>query len=69
VFRKICIYGVGAIGGWMGAGLAALEGVQVSAVARGRTLAALQANGQRPAGSPLGGWRRDARGGVSGQGE
>jgi 2-dehydropantoate 2-reductase len=45
VFRKICIYGVGAIGGWMGAGLAALEGVQVSAVARGRTLAALQANG------------------------
>lgn len=29
----------------MGAGLAALEGVQVSAVARGRTLAALQANG------------------------
>ncbi|MGB6099926.1 MAG: 2-dehydropantoate 2-reductase [Comamonas sp.] len=45
MFRKICIYGVGAIGGWMGAGLAALEGVQVSAVARGRTLAALQANG------------------------
>lgn len=43
---KICIYGAGAIGGWIGARLAAL-GEPVSVVARGATLAALQAHGLR----------------------
>ena len=46
MFQKICIYGVGAIGGWMGARLAA-PGVQLSAVARGATLAALRTHGLR----------------------
>lgn len=41
---KVCIYGAGAIGGWMAAHLAR-EGAQVSAVARGATLQALQQNG------------------------
>ena len=43
---KICIYGAGAIGGWIGARLAAL-GEPVSVVARGATLAALQTQGLR----------------------
>ena len=43
---KICIYGAGAIGGWIGARLAAL-GEPVSVVARGATLAALQTHGLR----------------------
>lgn len=43
---KICIYGAGAIGGWMGARLAA-QGEQVSVLARGATLAALQTHGLR----------------------
>ncbi|MCB1999869.1 MAG: 2-dehydropantoate 2-reductase, partial [Rhodoferax sp.] len=43
---KVCIVGAGAIGGWMGARLAA-AGVAVSAVARGDTLAALQRHGWR----------------------
>ena len=47
VFGKVCIYGVGAIGGWMGAGLATLGDVEVSAVARGGTLEALRAHGLR----------------------
>ncbi|HNL43160.1 MAG TPA: 2-dehydropantoate 2-reductase N-terminal domain-containing protein, partial [Ottowia sp.] len=38
MFHKICIYGAGAIGGWLGARLAA-QGAAVSAVARGATLA------------------------------
>ncbi|MBC7720165.1 MAG: 2-dehydropantoate 2-reductase, partial [Chitinophagaceae bacterium] len=41
---KVCIYGAGAIGLWMGHGLA-LAGCHVSVVARGATLAALQARG------------------------
>ena len=41
---KICIYGAGAIGGWMGAHLAR-QGCTLSAVARGVTLQALQQNG------------------------
>ena len=45
-FMKICIYGAGAIGGWIGARLAAL-GEPVSVVARGATLAALQTQGLR----------------------
>ena len=43
---KICIYGAGAIGGWIGARLAAI-GESVSVVARGATLAALQEHGLR----------------------
>ncbi len=41
---KICIYGAGAIGGYMGAKLA-LAGADVSLVARGPHLAAIQAKG------------------------
>ena len=44
--NRICIYGAGSIGGWLGAGLAA-TGAHVSVVARGETLAALQAHGLR----------------------
>ncbi len=42
--KKICIYGAGAIGGYMGAMLAK-AGADVSLVARGPHLAAMQANG------------------------
>jgi 2-dehydropantoate 2-reductase len=42
---KIGIVGAGAIGGWLGALLAQVPGVQVSAFARGATLAALQQDG------------------------
>ena len=41
---NICIYGVGAIGGWLGVHLAQ-AGCTVSAVARGTTLQALQTTG------------------------
>ncbi|MGA1160044.1 MAG: 2-dehydropantoate 2-reductase N-terminal domain-containing protein, partial [Burkholderiaceae bacterium] len=44
MFKRICVVGVGAIGGWMAARLAQLQGVQVSAVARGNTLMALQSS-------------------------
>ena len=43
---KVCIYGAGAIGGWLGVALAQ-EGHPVSMVARGDTLRALQAEGLR----------------------
>jgi len=43
---KVCIYGAGAIGGWIGARLAAV-GCEVSVVARGNTLQALRQNGLR----------------------
>lgn len=43
---KVCIYGVGAIGGWMGVKLAQAD-CEVSAVARGATRAALQRHGLR----------------------
>ncbi len=43
---KVCIYGAGAIGGWLGVKLAR-AGCEVSVVARGPTLAALQARGLR----------------------
>ena len=46
VFPKVCIYGAGAIGGWMGARLAG-AGCQVSVVARGATLDALKHHGLR----------------------
>lgn len=45
-FPKVCIYGAGAIGGWLGARLAG-AGCQLSAVARGATLDALQRHGLR----------------------
>lgn len=50
---KACIYGAGAIGGWLGMALAQ-AGCELSLVARGATLAALQAEGlrlRRPDGS------------------
>jgi 2-dehydropantoate 2-reductase len=43
---KVCIYGAGAIGGWIGMGLAR-AGCSVSVVARGATLQALQLHGLR----------------------
>jgi 2-dehydropantoate 2-reductase len=43
-FNKIAIVGAGAIGGWMGAHIAR-SGAQLSVLARGETLAALQKNG------------------------
>ena len=46
-FSKICIYGAGAIGGWIGARVAQLPNVQLSVVARGDTLRALQQHGLR----------------------
>ena len=42
--KKVCIYGAGAIGGWLGNGLAR-AGCAVSVVARGATLAALRDRG------------------------
>jgi 2-dehydropantoate 2-reductase len=41
---KVCIYGAGAIGGWIGAGLAQ-AGCRLNVVARGATLDALQRDG------------------------
>ena len=41
---KVCIYGAGAIGGWIGVHLAQ-KGHAVSVVARGLTLEALKKNG------------------------
>jgi 2-dehydropantoate 2-reductase len=43
---KVCIYGAGAIGGWMGAKLAQ-TGCELSVVARGATLEALRRDGLR----------------------
>jgi len=43
-FKRICIVGAGAIGGWLGAGLARAD-CEVSMLARGATLAALQSGG------------------------
>nr|WP_321365318.1 2-dehydropantoate 2-reductase [uncultured Desulfuromusa sp.] len=44
MMKKVCIYGVGAVGGFIGA-LLAKSGSDVSVVARGATLDTLQANG------------------------
>jgi 2-dehydropantoate 2-reductase len=44
---KVCIVGAGAIGGFIGARLAAAGQVQVSAIARGATLQSLQRHGWR----------------------
>ncbi len=45
--NKVCIVGAGAIGGFIGTRLAAAGRVQVSALARGATLAALRSHGWR----------------------
>jgi 2-dehydropantoate 2-reductase len=45
-YQKVCIYGAGAIGAWIGTRLG-LAGSAVSVVARGATLQALQAHGLR----------------------
>ncbi|MCG8690795.1 MAG: hypothetical protein MI806_06270, partial [Minwuiales bacterium] len=42
---KVCIFGAGAIGGYIGASLARI-GVDVSLIARGPHLAAMQENGR-----------------------
>ncbi len=44
---KVCIVGAGAIGGWIGTRLAAAGDAEVSAYARGDTLAALRTHGWR----------------------
>ncbi|NHB12592.1 hypothetical protein GWK53_39685, partial [Burkholderia cepacia] len=44
---RVCIYGAGAIGGFIGARLAATDRCAVSAVARGATLDALTRQGWR----------------------
>jgi 2-dehydropantoate 2-reductase len=44
---KVCIVGLGAIGGWMAAHLQRAEGLSVSALARGDTLAAVRDRGLR----------------------
>jgi 2-dehydropantoate 2-reductase len=46
MLQKVCIYGAGAIGGWIGLRLAQ-AGCDVSVVARGATLQALQQHGLR----------------------
>jgi 2-dehydropantoate 2-reductase len=43
--QRIAIVGAGSIGGWMGAKLSRCEDVQISVLARGATLAALQNDG------------------------
>jgi 2-dehydropantoate 2-reductase len=44
---KICIYGAGAIGGFLAVGLAGVEGIELSIVARGAHLEAVRRNGLR----------------------
>ena len=45
--KDVCIVGLGAIGGWMAAHLQRVEGLRVSALARGETLAAVRERGLR----------------------
>lgn len=45
--KNICIVGLGAIGGWLAAHLQRTEGQNVSALARGETLAAVREHGLR----------------------
>lgn len=47
MMKDVCIVGLGAIGGWLAAHLARLEGLNVSALARGDTLAAVRGHGLR----------------------
>jgi 2-dehydropantoate 2-reductase len=42
---KICIFGAGAIGGYLAVGLARVPGVEVSVIARGAHLSAIRENG------------------------
>ena len=42
---KVCIYGAGAIGGYLGAALARVSGVEVTLIARGGHLAAIREDG------------------------
>ncbi|MGF1446197.1 MAG: 2-dehydropantoate 2-reductase [Pikeienuella sp.] len=42
---KLCIFGAGAIGGYLAAGLAQVEGAEVSVIARGKHLDAIRENG------------------------
>jgi 2-dehydropantoate 2-reductase len=42
---RICIYGAGAIGGYLAAGMSEVEGVELSVVARGAHLAAIRRSG------------------------
>jgi 2-dehydropantoate 2-reductase len=42
---KVCIYGAGAIGGYLAAGLSKVDGVELSLVARGAHLAAIKKSG------------------------
>jgi 2-dehydropantoate 2-reductase len=42
---KVCIYGAGAIGGYLAAGLSEVEGVELSLIARGPHLAAIREKG------------------------
>jgi 2-dehydropantoate 2-reductase len=42
---RICIYGAGAIGGYLAAGLSRVDGVELSVVARGAHLAAIRQSG------------------------
>ncbi|MEL6478552.1 MAG: 2-dehydropantoate 2-reductase [Pseudomonadota bacterium] len=42
---KVCIYGAGAIGGYLAVGLAQVEGVEVSLIARGAHLDAIKVKG------------------------
>lgn len=44
---RVCIYGAGAIGGYLAAGLSRVDDVELSLVARGAHLAAIQKNGLR----------------------
>ena len=44
---KVCIYGAGAIGGFLAAGLAGVDTVELTLVARGAHLAAMRAHGLR----------------------
>jgi 2-dehydropantoate 2-reductase len=47
MLKDVCIVGLGAIGGWMAAHLSRVEGLNVSALARGDTLAAVREHGLR----------------------
>lgn len=42
---KTCIFGAGAIGGYLAAGLGAVDGVELGVIARGKHLAAIRENG------------------------
>ncbi|MFN3862183.1 MAG: 2-dehydropantoate 2-reductase [Roseateles sp.] len=45
MMKDVCIVGLGAIGGWLAAQLARVDGLNVSALARGATLAAVREHG------------------------